>query len=83
MAKEITSHNNSRVETEFNIDKDLPRQINEGKLHVCEKHFRPEDIEMFFMLFAKHLNLIRCFGLNMYILIMLGIISCLWGLIIH
>ena len=34
------------------------------------------------MLFAKHLNLIRCFGLNMYILIMLEIISCLWGLII-
>jgi hypothetical protein len=28
------------------IDKDLRRQINEGKLHVCEKHFRPEDIEI-------------------------------------
>lgn len=28
------------------IDKELRRQIKEGKLHICERHFNPDDIEV-------------------------------------
>ena len=35
------------------IDSDLRRQINEDRLHICEKHFQPD--EMYYCKFLLNL----------------------------